>query len=185
VKRPLGFLLALTAIVVAPGPALAAGPVAKMGVPDGYRRVAAAHGIPSELFYAVALAESGRHIEHLRTTRPWPWTLNIHGEGRYFPSREAAVVAAQQALTQGRRSVDIGLMQVNWAYHATALRSVEAAIDPYHNLDVGAGILAECFRTRGDWWAAVGCYHAPSNADRAARYRERVKRIWSRVAAIG
>ena len=38
---------------------------------------------------------------------------------------------------------------------------------------------------RGDWWAAVGCYHAPSNAERAARYRERVKRIWSRVTAIG
>lgn len=184
-KRYLGFLIALAAIVVASPPVLSAGPVAEMGVPDGYRRVAAAHGIPSELFYAVALAESGRHIEHLRTTRPWPWTLNIHGEGHYFPSRQAAVVAAQQALTQGRRSVDIGLMQVNWAYHATALRSVEAAIDPYHNLDVGAGILAECFRTRGDWWAAVGCYHAPSNADRAARYRERVKRIWSRVTAIG
>src|SRR5690606_21322078 len=61
VKRYLGFLLALAAIVVASPPVLAAGPVAEMGVPDGYRRVAAAHGIPSELFYAVALAESGRH----------------------------------------------------------------------------------------------------------------------------
>ena len=69
--------------------------------------------------------------------------------------------------------------------HQRALRSVEAAIDPYHNLDVGAGILAECFRTLGDWWAAIGCYHAPGNAERAARYRERVKRIWSRVTAIG
>ena len=179
-RRYIGFLIALAAMAVVSPPVLAAS-----SVPEGYRRVAAAHGIPNELFYAVALAESGRHIEHLRTTRPWPWTLNIHGEGRYFPSRQAAVVAAQQALTQGRRSVDIGLMQVNWAYHATALHSVEAAIDPYHNLDVGAGILAECFRMRGDWWAAVGCYHAPSNAARAARSRERVKRIWTRVTAIG
>jgi hypothetical protein len=162
VRRYLGCLVALAAIVVASPPVLAAAPVAEMGVPEGYRRVAAAHGIPGELFYAVALAESGKHIEHLRMTRPWPWTLNIQGEGRYFPSRQAAVVAAQEAL-----------------------RSVEAAIDPYHNLDVGAGILAECFRTLGDWWAAAGCYHAPGNAERAARYRERVKRIWSRVTVTG
>jgi soluble lytic murein transglycosylase-like protein len=172
--------LALAAIMVATSSVHATG-----SVPEGYRRVAAAHGIPSELFYSVALAESGKHIEHLRTTRPWPWTLNVQGEGRYFPSRQAAVDAVHQAFAKGRRSIDIGLMQVNWAYHATALRSVEAAIDPYHNLDVGAGILAECFRTRGDWWAAVGCYHAPIDADRAARYRERVRRIWSRVSAIG
>jgi soluble lytic murein transglycosylase-like protein len=185
VRRYLGFLVALAAIVVASPPVLAAAPVAEMGVPEGYRRVAAAHGIPGELFYAVALAESGKHIEHLRMTRPWPWTLNIQGEGRYFPSRQAAVVAAQEALAKGRWSIDIGLMQVNWAYHRTALRSVEAAIDPYHNLDVGAGILAECFRTLGDWWAAAGCYHAPGNAERAARYRERVKRIWSRVTVTG
>jgi len=173
-------LFALVAIAVASPPVAAAS-----SVPEGYRRVAAAHGIPSELFYAVALAESGKRISHLRTTRPWPWTLNIQGEGLYFPSRQAAVYAAHQALAKGRRSVDIGLMQVNWGYHKTALRSVEAAIDPYQNLAVGAAILAECFRMRGDWWAAVGCYHAPSDAYRASRYRERVKRIWSRITAIG
>ena len=83
--RALVSFLALAAMVVASPPVLAAS-----SVPEGYRRVAAAHGIPSELFYAVALAESGRHIEHLRTTRPWPWTLNIQGEGHYFPSRQAA-----------------------------------------------------------------------------------------------
>jgi len=173
-------LLALAAIVVAVSPAHAGN-----SVPDGYRRVAAVHGIPSELFYAVALAESGKHIESLRTTRPWPWTLNVQGEGRYFPSRQAAIDAVHQALTIGRRSVDIGLMQVNWAYHETALRSVEAAIDPYHNLDVAARILAKCFQAQGDWWAAVGCYHSPGDADRAARYRDRVKRIWSRITVIG
>lgn len=154
-------------------------------VPEGYRRVAAAHAIPSELFYAVALAESGKHIESLRAMRPWPWTLNVQGVGRYYRSRQEAIDAVHQALANGRRSVDIGLMQVNWTYHATALRSIEAAIDPYHNLDVAAAILAECFRGRGDWWAAVGCYHAPGNAGRAARYRDRVKRIWSRITAIG
>jgi soluble lytic murein transglycosylase-like protein len=179
--RPLaGGLLTLVAMVIAVSPAHA-----DNAVPDGYRRVAAAYGIPSELFYAVALAESGTHIASLRAARPWPWTLNVQGEGRYYSSRQAAVDAVHQALANGRRSVDIGLMQVNWQYHAAALRSVESAIDPYHNLEVAAGILAECFGARGDWWAAVGCYHAPGDANRAARYRHRVKRIWSRIPAIG
>jgi len=179
-KQYVRLLLALAALVVA-----AFSAHATSLVPEGYRQVAAAHGIPGALFYAVALAESGKHIEHLRTTRPWPWTLNIQGEGRYYASRQAAIDAAHQAISQGRRSVDIGLMQVNWVYHATALRSVEAAIDPYRNLGVAATILTECFRARGEWWAAVGCYHAPGDLARAARYRDRVKRIWSRIVAIG
>ncbi|MDN5869210.1 MAG: lytic transglycosylase domain-containing protein [Nitrococcus sp.] len=178
-------LLALVAVMITLPPAHAACPVPVAGVPYGYRRVAAAHGIPSALFYAIALAESGKHIERLHAARPWPWTLNIHGEGRYYPSREKALEAVHRALGNGRLSVDIGLMQVNWQYHAAALRTVDSAIDPYHNLDVAAEILAECYSSRGDWWAAVGCYHAPGDADRAARYRDRVQRIWSRITAIG
>lgn len=170
-------LLTATLITLAPAHAMGL-------VPDAYGRVAAANGIPAALFYAVALAESGKHIAPLRTTRPWPWTLNIQGRGQYYVSRQAAIDAAHEALADGQRSVDIGLMQVNWSYHASALRSVEAAIDPHHNLAVGAAILAQCYRQRGDWWSAVGCYHAPSDADRAAAYRQRVKRLWSRVTAI-
>lgn len=151
-------------------------------VPEGYRRIAAAHGIPEKLLYAVALAESGKRIDVLRSTRPWPWTLNVQGEGRYYGNRREAEVAVHRALARGQRSVDIGLMQVNWSYHGTSLRSVEMAIDPYHNLEVGAQILAGCFRKQGDWWAAVGCYHAPNDAKRAMQYRNRVRRIWSRLA---
>ena len=152
-------------------------------VPEPYSGIARAHGIPPTLIYAVALAESGKYVTRLQTTQPWPWTLNIAGEGRYYPSREAAIEDARQALAGGVRSVDFGLMQVNWGYHKTALRSVESAIDPVYNLEVGARILAGCYQARGDWWAAVGCYHAPANAERAARYRDRVSHIWTRVTA--
>ncbi len=154
-------------------------------VPDGYHRVAAAHGIPSALFYAVALAESGKHIAPLRSVRPWPWTLNVQGNGQYYRSRQAAVAALREALASGHTSVDVGLMQVNWKYHAGALQTIEAAVDPYRNLDVAAAILVDCYQSRGDWWGAVGCYHAPNDPERAARYRDRVKRLWSRLVALG
>ena len=151
---------------------------AEAQVPAGYEQVANAHGIPKEIFYAMALTESARHIERQAIARPWPWTLNIHGEGRYYPTRQAATEALRQALSSGKDSVDIGLMQVNWRYHRKALRTVETALDPYQNLNVAAAILNRCYQERRDWWAAVGCYHAPNHAPRAERYRERVRAYW-------
>ncbi len=79
--RRVGFLLIrlttlITLVVMAPFA------FAATVVPDGYRLVAEAHGIPSAVFYAVAMAESGKRIEPLRAVRPWPWTLNVQGDGR-------------------------------------------------------------------------------------------------------
>jgi soluble lytic murein transglycosylase-like protein len=148
-------------------------------VPPAYRATAAQHGIPVELLYAMALAESGKQVA--AGHRPWPWTLNIAGRGAYFASREAAWLALDRSLADGQSSVDIGLMQVNWRYHADALGSTWRALDPYHNLTVAAGILKRCYRKRRDWWPSVGCYHAPSNDQRARRYRERVLAHWRAV----
>ena len=66
---------------------------ANAGVPAGYRTVAAEQGVPASLLYAVALAESGTVVDAREKIRPWPWTLNVSGQGRFFPSRQAASVA--------------------------------------------------------------------------------------------
>jgi soluble lytic murein transglycosylase-like protein len=147
-------------------------------IPSGYRLVAEAHGIPSAVFYAVALAESGTRVDALGAVRPWPWTLNVQGDGRFYPSRRAATLVFEDALASGRTSVDVGLMQVNWRYHRQALGPVAGALDPYRNLDVAAASLTACHETHRDWWAAVGCYHAPNDPARAERYRDRVRRLW-------
>ena len=173
-------LVALSALLVG-----ASSVRATSAVPAGYQRVAANHGIPSDVFYAVALAESGKRIEHLRELRPWPWTLNVHGNGRFYPSRRAATSALHEALAAGRTSVDIGLMQVNWRYHQSAFGEIDEALDPYRNLHVAAAILITCYQSRRDWWAAVGCYHAPNDRHRAERYRERVRTIWRDIAVAG
>ena len=58
-----------------------AAPVCLAGesVPAGYASAARAHGIPADIFYAVALTESGKVVDRFRTRRPWPWTLNVGG----------------------------------------------------------------------------------------------------------
>jgi len=50
---------------------------------------------------------------------------------------------------------------------------------------VAAEILGGCFRENQDWWEAVGCYHAPNDPERAAGYRERVRRHWRRIVDQG
>ena len=143
-------------------------------IPPGYESTAAAFGIPGPLLYAVALTESGRSLGSSNAFRPWPWTLNVAGQGYYFESRGAAWRALSGWLEAGRRSIDIGLMQVNWRYHENRLGDAWQALDPYYNLAVGAAILKACAANARDWMVSVGCYHAPSDPDRAARYRERV-----------
>ena len=153
-------------------------------VPEGYRVVAKELGIPHTLLYAVALTESGRRLDSVGF-RPWPWTLNVAGQGHYFSSRTEAWEALRQSLDNGMASIDIGLMQVNWRYHRSRLGTPWQALDPYHNLRVGAGILRGCFQQKGDWWTGVGCYHAPNNPERAERYRHRVQSRWQRFIRAG
>ena len=154
-------------------------------VPVGYRTIAAKRGIPYTVLYAVALTESGKQVRPTDVYRPWPWTLNIGGRGYFFESRLAAWQAVTASIQAGQRSIDIGLMKVNWRYHQKRLGTPWQALDPYHNLRVGADILQECHTTQQDWWASVGCYHAPANPQRADRYRRRVVSRWQRVVSAG
>lgn len=171
-----GTARSLPLLVLLAGPA-----VALAGVPAGYRDVAVHHGIPDDIFYAVALAESGRPLGRGQPLRPWPWTLNVRGEGHYYPTRQAATRALASLLATGETAVDVGPMQISWRYHREALGPAGQALDPYRNLAAAAAILRGCMAQRGDWWEAVGCYHAPNDRGRAATYRTRVRRLWQRL----
>ena len=164
---------------------LASYPSVHASVPVGYQQVADAYDLPAEVLYAVALTESARRVDSTGNVRPWPWTLNVRGKGHFFASRREAEAALKGLLDQGRTSVDIGLMQVNWRYHEQRLGSPNRALDPFHNLRVAAQILLDCHRNHQDWWEAVGCYHAPNRPQRAARYRTRVRAHWQRVSQRG
>jgi len=185
VTRRVGLAVCLLTVASGESVALDASVASSAVVPAVYRTIANEHDVPADVLYAVALTESGTHVEALETRLPWPLTLNIAGEGSYYPTRHQAVRAAREAFDGGIRSIDLGLMQVNWRYHADALGSLEAAIDPLHNLTVGARILATCHARRGDWFAALECYHAPDHPSRAKAYRQRVERAWRQLSAAG
>jgi len=153
-------------------------------IPEGYRQIARQYAIPLAVFYAIAKTESAKRIKR-GLYRPWPWTLNVAGRPERFPTRKEAFTALTQHLKRGITSIDIGLMQINWSYHRQKLGSAWDALEPYHNLRVGARILRDEYDSRGNWLAAIGAYHSPGikkiQRQRAKRYRNRVAR---KIASI-
>jgi hypothetical protein len=141
-------------------------------VPEGYVRVGVEQGVPASVIFGVALQESQLLFgtKFGKRALPWPWTLNVAGAPYRFATRAEAEDALSRFLSQGISSIDIGPMQVNWRYNKSRLVTESTALDPYWNLRVGASILREHFQATGNWFTAVGRYHSPTNAGRAASY---------------
>lgn len=148
-------------------------------LPPGYIVMGERYGVPPMVLYGVALQESAKLFGQL--SLPWPWTLNVQGSPKRYASFAAAVTALQGFIASGIRNVDTGLMQVNWGYHRDKLVEPARALDPYPNISVGAQILRDQFTQTRDWYSAVGRYHSPGNAQRAAAYSALVYR---RIAQV-
>ncbi|MDX2144081.1 MAG: transglycosylase SLT domain-containing protein [Rhodospirillaceae bacterium] len=133
--------------------------------------------IPQGLLMAIAYTESGRDLGNGERA-PWPWTINVGGDGRYFDTKEQAVATVRRLLDEGQRSIDVGCMQINLRYHPNAFRDIETAFDPGANVAYGAQYLRSLYRLQGSWPKAVERYHS-SDDGRREEYRERVVSFWN------
>lgn len=153
-------------------------------VPEGFAEVADFYGIEdSELFYSILLQESGRSLPGVGF-RPWPWTLNVEGQGFYYETEQEAWSALSTFIAAGKSNIGIGYGQVTYPFNGHLLNDLYLALDPATNLRIAAEILLECQNRLGDWWQAVGCYHSP-NERYAAPYRAAVKRHYDRLTGRG
>lgn len=164
-KRTLAFMLAAIASTGA-----------QADITD-YDRVAAYVGVPSKMLYAIAMTESGFFKNGVSS--PWPWTLNIAGDPKRYPGRQAMFEGLMSALQAGQTRIDIGPMQVNWYWQFERIGSPWTITDPLINLKVGAAIFKHHFLETGDWWEAAGRYHRPAQTPEhqtaALRYSEKVR----------
>ena len=135
--------------------------------------------IPVHLMQSVAIAESGRYDAANKAVLAWPWTINAEGEGKYFPTKAAAIAEVRRLQAQGVKSIDVGCMQINLIHHAKAFASLELAFDPGHNIAYGAEFLRERFEATRSWNTAVAHYHS-QNPERGEPYRDRVLAIWQK-----
>ncbi len=168
-------VLALAAMLL-PVPA-AATPSAAGSTPalclDAARAAAARHGIPAGMMHAITLVETRRKVGGV--SGPWPWTLNIDGQGYWYDTRTEALAHAEREVARGRFSVDLGCFQLNYRWHGENFNALDEMLEPALAADYAARFLGQLFAETGDWMRAAGLYHSRTPV-RARRYRGLVGR---------
>lgn len=143
---------------------------------DAARAAARRTGVPVDVLLAVTLVETGRD------QRPWPWTVNVAGEGHWFDTASEAEAHVQSLLDQGRTNVDLGCFQLNLRWHSKGFSSLSDMLDPAPNATYAAEFLASHFARTGDWAAAAAAYHSQT-PEYAERYRAKFEAAYGTLAA--
>ena len=136
--------------------------------------------IKKHLLTTISSVETGRYIESKRQTLAWPWTINAQGKGRYFATKNEAIKAVKELQAKGVKSIDVGCMQINLAYHGDAFDSIEDAFDPETNVTYGAKFLRNLYEQKRDWVKAAMAYHS-SVPTKAQRYKRKLASAYERV----
>ncbi len=137
---------------------------------------------PKGLLYAIARVESGRTRADGKGTTPWPWTVTVQGDGRYYDNKQQAVRVVEQQQRDGKSNIDVGCMQVNLHHHGRAFRTVAEAIDPVNNVAYATEYLVVLYKRYNNWEEAIKHYHS-SDPTKHDYYLTRVKRAWELARA--
>jgi Transglycosylase SLT domain len=143
-------------------------------------RVERTYGIPEGLLDAISKVESGRR-DGGRVVA-WPWTINVAGSGRVFPTKAEAMAAVGALQAAGARSIDVGCMQVNLQWHPQAFATLEQAFDPEANVAYAGRFLKGLYEATGQWPLAASYYHSQTPS-LAAEYLGRLMAMWTGEAS--
>lgn len=135
---------------------------------------AARHDVPAAYLAAITRVETGRTQGGVMA--PWPWTLNVGGDGQWHDTRGAALDALSAAVRTGRRNIDVGCFQINHRWHRDAFSDLEDMLDPTQNADYAARFLRRLHGEFGTWEGAVAAYHS-RNAQFADVYIARFRTV--------
>lgn len=138
--------------------------------------------IPVHLLAAISTIETGRYHKGLDMALPWPWTINVEGQGHYYNSKTEAIAHTQAYLNQGIRSIDVGCMQVNLKHHPRAFANLNEAFDPAKNVDYAARFLQTNYQELGSWVKAAASYHSRTPS-RGNPYLQRVAKAWQTIVS--
>ncbi|QEW22763.1 Transglycosylase SLT domain protein [Marinibacterium anthonyi] len=108
--------------------------------------------------------------------QPWPWAVNVSGEGYWFDDEDAALAFAFRQHKNGVRNFDVGCFQINYRWHGDAFVSIEDMFDPEANALYAARFLAELHHEFGEWEGAAGAYHSRTK-EFADRYKVRFRQV--------
>ena len=149
---------------------------------DSYwETIAVERNIDPAVLYSVALKEA--RLPTLKgDVRPYPWTIRSSlGGKRYDSYKEAKLALIKALLTSPPKTIDIGIMQVNWHYHNHRVKSALDLLDPKTAIKIGADILSEAIKSHPEDLAiGIGRYYS-NNVDRARAYGKEVLRMANEI----
>ena len=108
--------------------------------------------IPTGLLTAIADVES----------EFGPYAVNCNGRSRQFTNIAEAKAYVTGLRNQGIIDINIGPLQINYAYHQTKFTNAAAILDPYQNITYAAKYLVYLKKVHGSWVKAVKFYHSPN-----------------------
>ncbi|MFD1342216.1 lytic transglycosylase domain-containing protein [Litorisediminicola beolgyonensis] len=132
------------------------------------------YGLPKNLLRALTRTETGRPMDGALV--PWPWTLNVAGDGQWFRSRTDALDALRMARASGTTSIDVGCFQINLKWHGRHFSTDHEMLEPLANARYAARFLRSLHAELSDWDLAVGAFHSRTERH-AAPYLARLKKI--------
>jgi hypothetical protein len=133
--------------------------------------------LPPKLLQTIGIVESGRVDPLTGRVTPWPWTIDVGGNGQMFATKQAAIDAVHALQAQGVVSIDVGCLQINLMHHPHAFASLDEAFDPAANTQYGAHFLSALYHETGNWPLAAAAYHSRAE-EQGVPYETRVMAIW-------
>ena len=132
-----------------------------------------AYNLPAGLMAAIGRVESGRFDPTEGRVVPWPWAIDVAGDGRLFDTAMEAVRTTQWLHDNGARNIDVGCFQISLLYHPDAFATLDDAFDPATNGHYAGQLLASLKARYGNWPDAVAAYHS-ADPTKGVPYREKV-----------
>ena len=139
------------------------------------------YNLPKDSLYSISLQETQKKHSKFNIGIVWPWTVNVEGVGHHFKTKAAAVNFTTSQLNQGKKSIDVGCMQVNLKYHPDAFKSINHAFSPRSNIEYASKLLKEKYYKHKNWNKAIGSYHSEST-DRGRKYSDNVNKIANNIS---
>lgn len=137
--------------------------------------------IKEHLLTTISSVETGRWNSRLQQSLAWPWTVNSQGKGSFYNTKAEAIRAVKELQAQGVKSIDVGCMQINLAYHPDAFDNLSEAFDPQKNVEYAAKFLKNLYNSRdNDWIKAAMAYHS-SVPQKALRYKNKLVSAYEKV----
>lgn len=177
-RTPIALLCAALALFGAAKPALALEDALACGQETA--RQEKMQAIPDRLLHAISLVESGRWDGEHQATLAWPWTVMAEGEGRFLPSKEAAIAEVKKLQARGVRNIDVGCMQINLLAHPDAFASLDEAFEPRTNVAYAGRFLNELYAQDGNWGQAGAHYHSQTPSE-AMPYKAKLLSVWDKA----